>query len=197
MSKQAPLQRRIILHLAQNQPQTKNEIAKGIKSDYKSSWIALRKLGKKGLIKTAKTKPYKGNLYPCFWLTELGISLALYEGANPELLLKQTLKTYSENKVMQFLIEAVPIFGEGIASTLGEDILDKDAEGKLVSMLSAELLPTFSPASQVRREFDFEQLKRFKALLKKYPELYQRLTVELRQIADNLKTLSNLLENSE
>ena len=197
MSRQTPLQRRIILHLAKNEPQTKNEIAQGIKSDYKSAWIALRKLEKKHLIKTVRTEFYRGNYYPNLWLTELGISLALDEGAKPEPLLKQVLETYSENKILHFLIEAVPILGNYVAHILSQPSSNEHAEEELVAMLAAEALPTLSPASLMREEFDRERIIRLKTLLKKYPEFYHHFTDELRRITENLKTISTLLEGSE
>ncbi len=197
MSKQEPLQRRIILHLARGRPQTINETAKGIKRDYKSSWVAFKKLKKKGLIKTAEVKYYRGNQYPYFWLTELGISLALNEGAKPEPLLKQVLETYSESKILQFLIEAVPIIGNYVGHFFPKSYSDRHAEEELIAMLAAEVLPTLSPASLMREEFDRERITRLKALLKKYPEFYRHFTDELRRIAENLKTISTLLENSE
>jgi hypothetical protein len=45
-------------------PHTINETAKGISKDYKSSWIAFKKLEKKGLIKKAKRKYRLGNVSP-------------------------------------------------------------------------------------------------------------------------------------
>jgi hypothetical protein len=186
MSKKEPLQRRIILHLAQTRPQTINETAKGTSKDYKSSWIAFKKLEKKGLIKNVQKKYYMGNQYPCFWLTEIGILHALYESANPEHLLNQTLKVYPQNKNLQFFIETVPIFGKFIANIFGEDISGNpdEVETHLIKFLSTFLVDPYTQ----------EQITKLKALLKKYPELCQHLLNELEQYAEELKKTVNLLQ---
>jgi hypothetical protein len=194
MSTKEPLQKCIILYLARTRPQTVNETAKGTSKDYKSSWVAFQKLEKKSLVKKVDKKYYLGNEYPYFWLTEIGILHALNEGANPEHLLNQTLKIYPQNRNLQFFIETVPIFGKGIANEFGNDILGnpEEVETRLIQLLSTYLMSDTidTPKMQDAQE----QITKFRTSLKKYPELYRRLPNELKQYAEELKKIANLLQ---
>jgi hypothetical protein len=196
MLAKSPLQRCIILYLARTKPQTVNETAKGILKDYKSSWIAFQKLEKKNLIKEVEKKQYRGNEYPYFWLTEMGISHALYEGANPEHLLNQTRAIYPQNRNLQFFIETVPIFGKEIADEFGSDILGKpkEVETNLIELLTSELINIISLPPRLRKQNAQEQIAKLRVLLKKYPEFYQRLPNKLKHYAEGFKKLANLLQ---
>jgi len=173
-----PLQKRIILHLAQSRPQTINETKKGISGHYKSSWIAFNVLKKKGLIKHTKSKDWRGRQFPCFWLTELGIFLALHEGAKQEVLLKTTREIYPENKDLHFLIEAVPILGKHALDVLYLAVLNRGVINQ------TDLIAIF--AAQLQNKLNPKQITQFIEVLKKYPELHQ-------QTRKNLRELSNLL----
>lgn len=200
MLAQKPSEKRIILYLANSKPQTINEISKGIRKDYKSTHTAFKRLEKQGLVKTVTVKPYRGREYPCFWLTALGIDNALGKSANPKSLYKQALKLYPENRVLQFLIEAIPVFGEEIANTFGSDILGDPSQVEigLIGLLSTYLLPTIDlPPPEFQDILSQEQMTQFKALLQKYPELYRRLTIELEQHIEKLKELLDYLQHSE
>jgi len=180
-----PLQKRIILNLAQSRPQTINETMKGISGHYKSSWIAFNVLEQKSLIRKATSKDYRGRQYPCFWLTDLGIFLALHQGAKPETLLKTTLEIYPEDKSLQFLIEAVPIIGKNALDVLYLTALNKGMieQEDVTSILAAQMQKKFTP----------EQIRRFIAVLRKYPEIHQKCADSINQARKNLKELSNLL----
>jgi hypothetical protein len=180
-----PLQKRIILHLAQSRPQTINETVKGISGHYKSSWIAFNALKKKGLIKETTSKDYRGRQYPCFWVTELGIFLALHEGAKPEVLLRTTLEIYPENKNLQFIIETVPILGKNALDVLYLAVLKKGV------IKQEDLTSIF--AAQMQKKLNPEQMRQFIAVLKKYPEQYQRCVDGINEIRKNLRELSDLL----
>ena len=180
-----PLQKRIILYLAQSKPQTINETKKGISGHYKSSWIAFNVLKKKGLIKKITSKDYRGRQYPRFWLTELGIILALHEGAKQEVLLRTTLENYPENKNLQFIIEAVPILGKHAFKILYLAVLTKgEIEQRDITSLFA---------TQMQEKLTPKQVRQFITILKKYPEPYQQCVDYVNQIHKNLKELSDLL----
>lgn len=178
-----PLQKHIILYLAQNKPQTINETKKGIKRHYKSSWTAFNALKRKGLVKSVTSKPYRGRQYPCFWVTELGIYLALCEGVKSESLLKTTLEIYPNNKNLQFLIEAVPILGKNAFDVLHLAVSNKGVieERQLISIFANQ------------KKLTPEQRTQFIRVLKKYPELYRQCVNCVNQIHKNLKVLSDLL----
>jgi hypothetical protein len=100
-----PLQRRIVLCLAEEGLQTINEITKSIPRlklaeacHYKPTWLALKWLREKGLIKEAGIKEYRGRKYPQFWLTDDGAYVALAEGASLNNLLAKAKQIYPDNK---------------------------------------------------------------------------------------------------
>lgn len=197
MSTKEPLQRCIILYLAQTEPQTINKTAKEISKDYKSSWVAFQKLEKKNLITKVGKKYHKRSGYPCFWLTETGILHALDEGANPEHLLNQTITIYPQNTNLQFFIETVPIFGKEIADMFSSDILGnpEKVETNLIQLLSAYLMDSINhPLTMQNAQ---EQITKLRTLLKKYPKLSQHLPNELKQYAEELKKLANLLKQEQ
>jgi hypothetical protein len=179
------LQKRIVLHLAQNKPQTINETMKGISGHYKSSWIAFKALKKKGLIKDVASKEYRGNTYPCFWLTERGVYLALSQGAKPQTVLKRTLEIYPEDRNLQFLIEAVPILGKNAFDVL---YLAALTNGQMEQTNVTSIL-----ARQMQSKFAPEIIRQFIAVTKKYPEQNQRLVDSLEQIRKNVSELTDLL----
>ena len=180
-----PLQKRIILHLAQSKPQTINETKKGISGHYKSTWTAFNALKKKGLIKHVTSKDYQGRQYPRFWLTELGIFLALHERVEQEVLLRTVLEIYPENKDLQFIIEAVPILGKHVLKLLYLAVLTKGEfeQRDIASILAAQIQDRFTP----------KQRREFIAVLKKYPEPYQRFVNTINRIHKDLRELSDLL----
>jgi hypothetical protein len=170
------LQERIILYLAQSRPQTINEIVKGIKGQYKSSWLAFNALKKKGLIETISSKDYHGRQYPCFWLSELGTFLAISEGAKSEALLKATLEIYPNNKNLHFLVEAVPVLGEYAREVLYLVAMTRGAieQTDLTSIFAAQTINKLAP----------QQIKEFVAILKRYPEQRQQIRKSLRELSD-------------
>ena len=180
-----PLQKRIILHLAQNKPKTINETAKeisktkkGIPKNYKSVWIAFQTLEEKGLIKKTTTKIYRNRQFPCFWLTDLSVLLALHEGTKPEVLLKTTREIYPENKDLHFLIEAVPILGKHALDVLYLAAVNRG------EINQTDLISIF--AAQVQDKLTPKQITQFIAVLKKYPERHQQTRKNLRELANLL-----------
>ena len=179
----APLQKRIFLHLAQNDPQTIYETVKAIKGHYKSSWNAFNALKKKSLIQTVTLKNYRGRDYPRFWLTESGAMLALCEGVTQKTLIDRTLEIYPENKDLLCVLETVPILGQNAFDIAYLAVLRK---GKLqpsdiTAIYGAQIQSPFSP----------EQTKQISEVLKKYPELYQRCKDRVKLTLENLKKLDN------
>jgi len=173
-----PLQKRIILHLAQSKPQTINETKKGISGHYKSSWIAFNALKKKGLIKHTTSRDWRGRQFPRFWLTDLGVLLAIHEGAKPEVLLKTTREIYPENKGLHFLIEAVPILGKHALDVLYLAVLNRGVINQ------TDLIAIF--AAQLQNKLNPKQITQFIEVLKKYPEIHQQTRKNLRELSDLL-----------
>jgi hypothetical protein len=179
MSAKKPLQRRIILHLAQSKPQTINEIAIAISRDWKTSSIAFKKLEEECLVaKTGKPKYHRGRKFPYFWLTDLGVLRALHEGAKPETLLRATLEIYPENKNLQLLIEAIPILGKHASDVLYLVVKTRGAieQTDLTSIFAAQTLDKLTP----------KQIREFVAVLKKYPTQHQQTRKSLKELSDLL-----------
>jgi len=109
------LQKRIILSLAENGPQTRNQVQKNVGSAYKNILYSFASLEKKDLIQGIGTKHHRGRDFPIFWLTFKGIITSLLEGASPESLFKHT-KECLPNEVstdrILITIESAKILGK-------------------------------------------------------------------------------------
>ena len=120
----------------------------------------------------------RGRQYPRFWLTELGIFLALHEGAKPEVLLRTTLEFYPKDKKLQFLIEAVPILGKFAFDILYLVALNKGVieQIDLTSIFAAQTVNKLTP----------KQVREFVTVLKKYPKQHQQTRKSLKELSDLL-----------
>lgn len=179
-----PLQKRIILYLAQNQPQTIHATKQGLSGHYKSVYVAFGVLQNKGLIRVVGTKTRRNRDFDLFWLTDPSICLALYEGTDPRILLKRTREVYPERTDLQFLIEAVPILGKDTLNSLFTITLKKGAieQEQLTSLIARQMHHKFTP----------EQVKKFLAVAKKYPQADRELGNQLNDINQNIKEIQNL-----
>jgi hypothetical protein len=180
-----PLQKRIILHLARNGPQTINETVKGLKGYYKSSWIAFNVLRRKGLIKKTDLKIYHNREFPRFWLTQGGIFVALVEGADAVNLLQRTLRSYPNDRTLQCCLELSPLLGlEGFKIALSA-IQDK---GKLdVSDIMKIVL------AHAQKDVSVKQFRKLIGILKRYPKEYDRTKKHLSQTIKVLIKLESLI----
>jgi hypothetical protein len=110
------LQRRIILCLAEKDPQTINETVKALKGSYKSTWTAFQSLEKKKIIKKVSKKRYREREYPRFWLTSDGALAAVFEEADSSNVLSKSLKIYPKDSKLHIVLETIPIIGTEILS---------------------------------------------------------------------------------
>ena len=180
-----PLQRSILLYLATSDPQTKNATAKAINGHYRSSWTAFTALKEKGLITENGLKTHHGRDFPRFWLTELGLLIALHEGAKPEIVLRKTIQMYPENRGLHFLVEAIPILDPNVLDSAYIALLDnRQIE------LSDKISVLFA---QAQIGLSSDQKKRFNAVLKRYPEVNQLTADFVQNLQKNLKELSDTL----
>jgi len=180
-----PLQRRIILHLAKNDPQTINETKKGLKGHYKSTWIAFNVLKQKGLIKKTNVKIYRNREYPRFWLTQGGIFVALVEGADADDLLQRTAKAYPNEKTLQCCLELSPLLGlEGFRIGLSA-IQDK---GKLDDSDMTKIL-----YAHAQKDMSTQRLKGLIEILRKYPKEYEGTKKRINQANKLLTELESMI----
>jgi hypothetical protein len=186
-----PLQKRIVLHLAENEPQTINETVTAIEGHYKSSWIAFNKLEEKQIIKKIDTKSYRGREYPRFWLTDTGVLIALFEGVGFEVLLERTLEIYPDDKNIQILLELSPVFGTEVFKLAFLTILKKGKldEDDLTMIVIAELN---SPEAQ--SDFGGRRPEDILALLKKHPVAYENTKKYAKRAREKMDKLDSLFK---
>jgi len=105
------LQRKILIHLSENDPMTINETATTLNEHYKASWNAFKRLEAMNIITKVGSKVYQNNEYPLYWPTEDGATLALCEGAGQKSVLRRALEIYPNNRNLHYAIEIMPIIG--------------------------------------------------------------------------------------
>ena len=171
----------IVLNLAENEPQTKNKTAKAISKYYKSTWDAFKSLEQKKLIKQAATTTYNKIEYPCYWLTDEGIMMALKEGANPDKLLKQTKILYPKAKITHAFLEIAPSFHPEVVKMACSSVKGK---GK-IGVAEVILLYLSHPAIAMNAE----PAKKITAVLKKYPDEYSKLKTAVEEMINRLSQL--------
>lgn len=179
-----PLQKRIILYLAKHEPQTINETDKEVHKPqhthtYKASWTAFNSLRKKGLINKVDVKTHHNIEYPRFWLSPLGIYTALVEGANPQHLREKTVKTYPDDKNLQLFLEMAPFTGIEVYRIALSAILSK---GKLEQSDMTTIILTLAQRNQ-----STEQSNQFLRVLRGHPEEYEKVTRQIKQLAELLE----------
>jgi hypothetical protein len=180
-----PLQRTIVLHLAKTGPQTINETVKKIKHSYKPSWTAFNSLEEKGFVKKGKTKEYRGNEYPLYWLTDGGVIMALIEGVSPIDLLAKTKEVYPNNQNLQYSLEMAPHLNQDIFRILLTAFYSK---GKLEPIDLETMFVT-----QMETDNTLEEVVRTVETMKKYPKEYKHFKEGLSRMQENLNKLAKIL----
>lgn len=175
------LQRLIILHLAENDPQTINQTVQTISKSYKPTWTAFNSLQKKKLIAKTHIKSYRGREYPLYWLTDEGIIMAVMEGASSEKLLQQTKSLYPDAKINHCFLEIMPFFNPEVMKMAYSTVKGK---GKLGFVEIATLFLT-----QGTMPMDIETGKKVVATLRKYPDEYAKLKMAVQLMIDQLNQL--------
>jgi hypothetical protein len=161
------LQRMILLHLAENEPQTANETSIKIDKDYKPTSTAFKTLEKLNLITETKIKKYRNRKYSEFWLTDEGIVLAILEGANHEKMSKQAQKLHPDDKALHLFLDVAPYIDRQIIEMTYSSVKES---GDLDFMDVMNVLFLQAPT-----EMDRENAKKLSVTLKKYPEEYKIL----------------------
>jgi len=189
-NKLPPLQKRVVLCLAQEGSQTKNEIKTNIPrlkyafarvAHYKPTWLAIKSLGQKGLVQEVGTKEYRGRKYSRYWLTDEGVLVALIEGANPETLLKKTREIYPENQILLYCLEIAPKLNQKVLEIGWSAVKTK---GKLEPIDLATILLTQMQTKTSDKPF-WETVE----ILKNYPKQYKSFKKQIEQMFENLSRL--------
>lgn len=187
-----PLQRRIILCLAEEGLQTINEIVKNIPilglakvCHYKPTWLAVKSLGEKGVIHEVGVKEYRGRKYPQFWLTDDGLLVALTEGGTVEHLLQLTKQIYPNNRTLACYLE--------VASQMNPEIVRilYSAFNRSGKIEPADLAMVFVAEMQTK-----DRNQRQKAIidtLRAYPKEYGSFKKRMNQIMKDLDKLKEMI----
>ena len=187
-NKLPPLQKKVILCLAHEGPQTKNKIVTNLppRAHYKSTWLSIKSLTQKGLIQEVGTKEYNKRKYPTHWLTYEGIFVALIEGANPETLLNKARETFPKNQTLLYFLE--------MASKLNPKIF-----GIAYSALKTK--GTLTPfdlfaisLTQMQTETTMQTFRELMEILrKKFPKLYNSTKENIEKISQTLNQLKETI----
>jgi len=183
-----PLQKKVFLHLANNNPKNINETAKDLKSHYKSTWTAFKQLENKNLIKPVNNKNFQVQKYPQYWLTADGAFIALCEGAKANSLIRRAFEIYPNDEDLQYLLETTSILGTE-AFKIG--YLAFVSKGKLEQSDIAQMLIT-----QVMNGLSPDQISQFNKVLQKYPERLEGYDKLLDKMSDSLGELGKLFSES-
>jgi hypothetical protein len=173
-------QKAIVLQFAETEPMTINQLNKSISKDYKATYTTFKSLRRKKLIAETGSRNYNGQEYPCFWLTDEGMIMALMEGADADKLLQQTKKIYPTAEVTHCFLEIIPLFDPEIMRMAYSYAKGK---GKLEFADVAQVVLSGAAA------MDIETGKKIAIILKKYPKYYAALKMVVQQMIDQLNQL--------
>lgn len=184
-----PLQKRIVLYLSKNEPQTKNEIVLGMNGSQKSYWNAIERLKDKTLVQAVGSKTYRGNIFERIWISPTGVLVALFEGEDPKTLLENTIKVYPEDTNLQTIIEFAPILGTKAFEYAFHVILTK---GRLDESDILMLILT-----QKENDMTTAQVKELLNLLKKHPQQLEDSKIFAKEITEKIQIINELLNEPD
>ena len=169
------LQKRIVLCLAKEGMQTRNEVKRKLGSAYKNVLFSFKSLEKRGIIRQMQTKKYRNREFPIYWLTEMGALVALLHGAPKEKLLENVLQLYPNNEILQCTIEMSEylnpeVFKIGTSAIIGKRKLD-----------IADLMAIITV--QMQTDSNMKKLRKALETLKKYPTTHTAFKKMLSQIS--------------
>ena len=104
-----PLQKRIVLLLAEKGPLTRNEITVTLKppSTTKPVLYASSSLTRKSIIEVVDQKERFGRKFPKYWFTAKGLFLARQSGTEPEILLKTIQRFFPKDEDKKLIANLV------------------------------------------------------------------------------------------
>jgi hypothetical protein len=181
-----PLQKRIVIHLAETKPSTINETRKAMNGQYKSHWTAFNSLEEKNVIKKIDVKSYHGQEYPLFWLTPSGVLIALFEGVSHEVLLEKIVQIYPDDKSLQIILEFSPIFGLEVFKIGFLALQDKGELDMKDLMMMLTLV--------IQNDFNGVQSEDIIAGLKKHPIAYENAKKEAERFFESFKKLNSMFK---
>jgi len=183
-----PLQKQIMLYLAENHPQSKYKVSKGLKGYYKSVYDAIDDLTEKKILVEIKKEEYRNQEHSAYWLTPAGVFIALVQGANAKTVLNRTTEIYPDNKMLQCFVELTTILGTDIHQVGYQAILKK---GKLEKTDVSLMLGT-----GLLKDLSLEEVLEIFALMKKYPEQFADFKEQIGELIEKMKKTEQFLKEA-
>ena len=181
-----PLQRDILLFFAINEHQNRHATAIEIKEHLTSVKKSFKTLEKSELIKKIDKRKSLGRERDCYWLTDMGVFLALIEGAEPKRVLNKTKEVYPENKLLQCVVETTSVLGTDMhriaySSLLSKGKLDVNDKGAMKGAL-------------LQKELSLQQIQELIAIMKRYPEQFGNMQDKLNEMVEKTKKVQLFLQ---
>ena len=126
-------QKALLIHIAENEPTTINQLSESMGKDYRQTYDAHRKLTKYGLLKPVETTEYRGREFQTYWLTMYGIEQVLIDGADTELIKCLSKNVYGKTELYEWILavcDYAKILGRAYLRTVIE-ILENGEENQL------------------------------------------------------------------
>lgn len=183
-----PLQKQILLYLAENHPQSRYSVSKGMKGYYKSVYDAIDDLLRKKIIVEIKEEEYRNRKHSGYWLTPAGVFIALVQGANTKTLLNRSIEVYPDDMKLQGMVELTTILGTdmhkiGYQAILKKSKLEKD---DISQMMGTQLL----------KETSLNEIKEIIEIMKKYPEQYRDFKQQISETIEKMKKAELFLKDA-
>lgn len=183
-----PLQKQILLYLAENLPKSKYGVKRGIKGYYKSVYDAIDDLIEKRILVEIKKEEYRSQEHSVYWLTSGAVFVALVYGANVKTVLNRTAEVYPDNKLLQCFVELTTYLGTDIYQVGYQAILKK---GKLEDSDVSLMLST-----GLMKDLSLEKVLDVIALMKKYPEQFSGFKEQIVEIMEKMKKTELFLKDA-
>jgi hypothetical protein len=184
-----PLQKKIVLYFAKNEPKTINEVVKDLKSHYKSTWTAFRRLEERKLIKAVSTKYYQGKEFSRYWLAGDGTYVAILEGAHIDAIIKKSKELFPEDRELHYFLEATAIFGKDAFEIGFRALLEK---GKVEQEDIGVML-----INQFFKGISKEGICKYFALLQRYPEKNIAMQELMKDMTNNITEFQDKYKKTE
>jgi Tfp pilus assembly ATPase PilU len=183
-----PLQKQILLYLAENHPQSKYSVSKGMKGYYKSVYDAIDDLTGKKILVEIKEEEYRNQKHSAYWLTPAGVFIALVQGANAKKVLNRVIEVYPDNKELQCLVEVTTVIGTDMHQIGYQAILKKGkCEKSDISLMMGTIF---------LGDLSLDEIMEIIVLMKKYPEQFGDFKEQMDEIIGNMKKAELFLKNA-
>jgi Tfp pilus assembly ATPase PilU len=183
-----PLQKQILLYLAETPPKSKYGVKIGIKGHYKSVYDAIDDLIEKKILVEIKKEEYRSQEHSVYWLTSGAVFVALVYGANAKTVLNRTIEIYPDNQMLQCFIELTTCLGTDIYQIGYQAILKK---GKLEKSDVSLMLGT-----GLMKDLSLVAVSEVISLMKKYPEQFSGFKEQMVEIMEKMKKTELFLKDA-